>query len=49
MIDVEDVLRTELPRLAGDDALPNWDAVVAGSGLKKERARRRLTTCAICR
>jgi hypothetical protein len=43
MIDVEDVLRTELPRLADDDALPNWDAVVAGSGLKKERARRRLT------
>jgi hypothetical protein len=43
MIDVEEVLRTELPRLAHDSALPDWDAVVAGSGLKRERARRRLT------
>jgi hypothetical protein len=43
MIDVDDVLRTELPRLADDGALPDWDAVVAGSGLKRERARRRLT------
>jgi hypothetical protein len=43
MIDVDDVLRTELPRLADDGAPPDWDAVVAGSGLKRERARRRLT------
>jgi hypothetical protein len=43
MIDVDDVLRTELPRLADDHALPDWDAVVAGSGLKRERARRQLT------
>jgi hypothetical protein len=43
MIDVEDVLRTELPRLADDQARPDWDAVVAGSGLKRERARRRVT------
>jgi hypothetical protein len=43
MIDVEDVLRTELPRLAYDHALPDWDAVVAGSGLKRERRRRRFT------
>jgi hypothetical protein len=44
MIDVEDVLRTELPRLAANGALPDWDAVVAGSGLKRERARRRRLT-----
>lgn len=43
MIDVEDVLRAELPKLTDDRALPDWDAVVAGSGLKRERARRRLT------
>jgi hypothetical protein len=43
MIDVEDVLRTELPRLVDGHELPDWDAVVAGSGLKRERARRRLT------
>jgi hypothetical protein len=43
MIDVEEVLRTELPKLADDHARPDWDAVVAGSGLKRERARRRLT------
>jgi hypothetical protein len=41
MIDVDEFLRTELPRLASDHALPDWDAVVAGSGLKRERARRR--------
>ena len=29
MIDADDVLRTELPRLAYDGALPDWDAVVA--------------------
>jgi hypothetical protein len=43
MIDVENVLRTELPRLADDQALPDWDAVLAGSGLRRERGRRRLT------
>jgi hypothetical protein len=43
MIDVEDVLRTELPRLVDVHELPDWDAVVTGSGLKRERARRRLT------
>lgn len=44
MIDVDEFLRTELPRLAYDGALPDWDAVVAGSGLKRERARRRRLT-----
>jgi hypothetical protein len=44
MIDVEDVLRTELRWLVTDEALPDWDAVVAGSGLKHERARRRRVT-----
>jgi hypothetical protein len=43
MIDVEEVLRAELPRLVDGHELPDWDAVVAGSGLRRERARRRLT------
>jgi hypothetical protein len=43
MIDVEDVLRAELPRLTNDDARPDWDEIVAGAGLKRERVRRRLT------
>jgi hypothetical protein len=43
MIDVEELLRTELPRMAGHDAVADWDAVAEGSGLKRERARRRLT------
>jgi hypothetical protein len=44
MIDVDELLRTELPRLAHDHAPPDWDAVVAGSGLTQERARRRRLT-----
>jgi hypothetical protein len=44
LIDVDELLRTELPRLADDQALPDWDAVLAGSGLKRERARRRRFT-----
>ena len=36
MIDVEDVLRTELPRLAENDALPNWD--IWSSRRRKNRA-----------
>lgn len=42
MIDADALLRSELSRLTSDDALPDWDAVVAGSGLRQERARRRL-------
>lgn len=43
MIDVEELLRTELPRMAGHDPLPDWNAVAEGAGLGRERARRRLT------
>jgi hypothetical protein len=44
MIDVEELLRTELPGLASGRALPDWDAVVEGSGLLRQRARRRRLT-----
>lgn len=42
MIDVDDLLRDELERLVRVEAKPDWDAVVAGSGLKRERLRVRL-------
>jgi hypothetical protein len=44
MIDVDELLRVELPRLAHHDARPDWDAVVVGSGLQRERTRRRRLT-----
>lgn len=42
MIDLDNLLRGELERLVPIEARPDWDAVVAGSGLKRERARLRL-------
>lgn len=40
MIDVEDVLRDELERFAPVmDSTPDWNAVVAGSGLRRKRLR----------
>jgi hypothetical protein len=41
VIDVDDVLREELDRLAPMELRPDWDDVVARSGLKRERAQRR--------
>jgi hypothetical protein len=41
MIDVDDTLRSELHRLVPTDSRRNWGEVVARSGLKRERARRR--------
>jgi hypothetical protein len=41
VIDVEDTLRGELHRLVPIEARPDWEEVVARSGLKRERARRR--------
>jgi hypothetical protein len=43
VIDVDDVLRLELGRLVPVEAHPDWNAVVHGSGLKRQRARARLT------
>ena len=41
MIDVDDTLRSELHRLVPIDSRRDWGEVVARSGLKRERARRR--------
>ena len=41
MIDVEEVLRTQLPGLYEQDARPDWDAVVVGAGAPRSRGRRR--------
>jgi hypothetical protein len=41
MIDADDTLRAELHRLVPIDSRRDWDEVVATSGLKRERARRR--------
>jgi hypothetical protein len=41
MIDVDDTLRSELHRLVPIDSRLDWGEVVARSGLKRERARRR--------
>lgn len=42
MIDVDDLLREELHRLVPVEAKPDWKAVVAASGLRRERLRARL-------
>jgi len=41
MIDVEEVLRTQLSGLYEQDARPDWDAVVVGAGAPRSRGRRR--------
>lgn len=40
MIDVEEILRSELPGLFEVDVQGDWDAVVSGSGLRRQRKRR---------
>jgi hypothetical protein len=47
MIDVDDTLRSELHRLVPVDSRRDWDEVVARSGLKRERARRRWSIGAV--
>jgi hypothetical protein len=47
MIDVDDVLRAQLPLLYAHDAQPDWDAVVAGVGVPRGRARKRATAGAL--
>ena len=47
MIDVDDTLRSELHRLVPTDSRRDWGEVVARSGLKRERARRRWTIGAV--
>lgn len=41
MIDVDDVLRAEFMRLVPADARPDWDEVLEGAGLRRDRGRRR--------
>ena len=47
MIDVDDTLRSELNRLVPVDSRRDWGEVVARSGLKRERARRRWSIGAV--
>jgi hypothetical protein len=47
MIDVDDTLRSELERLVPADSRRDWGEVVARSGLKRERARRRWSIGAV--
>ena len=47
MIDVDDVLRAQLPLLYPHDVQPDWDAVVAGVGAPRGRARKRATAGAL--
>ena len=47
MIDVDDTLRSELHRLVPVDSRRDWGEVVARSGLKRERARRRWSIGAV--
>jgi len=47
MIDVDDLLRSELDRLVPIDSRLDWDAVAVGGGLKRERLVRRLATAAV--
>jgi hypothetical protein len=46
MIDLDDTLQAELHRLVPADSRLDWGEVVARSGLKRERARRRLAISA---
>lgn len=46
MIDVQDTLRSELHRLVPIERRPDWEDVIAQSGLRQERARRRLAVAA---
>jgi hypothetical protein len=47
MIDVDDTLRSELHRLVPVDSRRDWGEVVARSGLKRDRARRRWSIGAV--
>jgi hypothetical protein len=47
MIDVDDTLRSELHRLVPIDSRHDWGEVVARSGLKRERVRRRWSIGAV--
>jgi hypothetical protein len=46
MIDVDERLRSELHRLVPTDRRRDWDEVIAGSGIERERVRRRWAAAA---